>query len=149
MFNLHAIVNPIISILHPNSRITLYRSIGQVTTNGETKATYAAGISLEAQIQSESTEALNHANMVNLEEITRRVYLPSQAGASDRVSGIVRPVSRNGDLFQVDAGDAWYPGQWFLILGPIEDFSHAGWQCFRATMQVTPPDFSFSDWAQP
>ncbi len=140
--NLHTIANAAISVLHPNCKVTLYKSTGQKNVRGEIKATYAPGISLEAQIQPEGAQTLYHANMVGQEEVTRRVYLHSPAGASDRVAGIVRPVSRNGDFFQVDESDPWYPGQWFLILGPSEDYTKAGWECMRATMQTIPPEIT-------
>ncbi len=139
MMNLHAIVNPVIAQLHPNVGGTLYRSTGQVNVMGDIKQTYAPGESIQIQFQSEGPTVLNHVNKIGQEEVTRKLYLFSSDTMANRVAGIVRPETRNGDMIQIDAGAGWYAGTWWLVLGPVEDFSHAGWQCVRATMQVIPP----------
>lgn len=146
--NLHAVVNPIITTLHPNHAATLYRSTGQSNVKGVIKATYAEGEAISVQIQSESAETLAHANYVGQEEVSRRIYLFSTPGMADRVASIVRPIARNGDFLQIDASDPWYSGQWYLIHAIIEDFTVAGsgWSNVRATLQVKGPDFSGSDW---
>ncbi len=143
--NLHALVNPIIQALHPNISATLYRSTGQTNVRGEIKATYSEGVPVECQVQSEGTETLAHANLVGMEEVSRRCYLFSKASAADRVASIVRPISRNGDFLLMAPGEEWYSGQWFLVTAVIEDFSKAGgtgWMNVRITLQVIPPDLS-------
>ncbi len=145
--NLHQLVNPIISQYNPNVSATLYRSTGQANVKGELKATYAEGVPVECQIQSEGTETLAHANLVGMEEVSRRCYLFSKASAADRVASIVRPISRNGDFLLMSPGEEWYSGQWFLVTAVIEDFSRAGgtgWINVRITLQVTPPDPTIS-----
>lgn len=146
--NLHAIVNPVIATLHPNHSATLYRSTGQKNVKGVMQATYAEGESISCQIQSESAETLAHVNMVGQEEVSRRIYLFSTPGMSDRVASIVRPIARNGDFLQIDTADPWYGGQWYLVHAIIEDFTVAGsgWSNVRATLQVKGPDFSHSSW---
>jgi hypothetical protein len=144
--NLHAVVNPIISRLHPNARATLYRSTGQVNVKGVIGQSYAKGEAIEVQIQSEGPTTLNHINRVGQEEVTRKLYLFSPPDMAGRVAGLVRPETRNGDMIQISETEEWYAGQWFLVLGPIEDFTKAGWECVRAAMQVKAPDFSNSEW---
>ncbi len=148
MINLHAIANPIISQLHPNTAAMLYRSTGQKNVRGVVGQTYAQGEAIKCQIQSESATVLNHVNRVGQEEVTRRLYLFSDESMTGRVAGIVRPETRNGDMIQIGPGESWYSDTWWLVLGPIEDFSRAGWQCVRATMQVKAPDFSLSEWPE-
>lgn len=144
--NLHGIVNPIISTLHPNVSATLYRSTGQRNIKGKIVQTYAEGEGIQAQIQSEGPTVLNHANKVGQEEVTRKLYLFSDDSMAGRVAGVVRAEARNGDMINIDSDESWYAGTWWLVLGPVEDFSRAGWQSVRATMQTIEPDFSYSDW---
>ena len=138
--NLHGIVNPIIAMLHPNIPATLYRSTGQKNVRGTVKPTYAEGELIQVQVQSEGPTTLAHVNKVGQEEVTRKMYLFSDHGLTSRVAGIVRPETRGGDMLRLD------DETWWLVLGPVEDFTRAGWECVRATMQVKGPDFSGSDW---
>ncbi|MDR2947121.1 MAG: hypothetical protein LBV79_10295 [Candidatus Adiutrix sp.] len=146
MLNLHSIVNPLISRLHPNVAATLYRSTGQKNVKGTISQTYAVGEAITVQAQSEGPTTLNMVNKVGQEEVTRKLYLFSDDSMTGRVAGIVRPETRNGDFIQIGPDERWYAGTWWLVLGPVEDFSRAGWQCVRATMQVKGPDFSKSEW---
>ncbi|MDL2315507.1 hypothetical protein LJC59_00290 [Desulfovibrio sp. OttesenSCG-928-A18] len=92
------------------------------------------------QIQSEGATALYHADRVGMEEITRKLYLFSASGLRERVAGIVRPMSRGGDMLQLE------DGTWWLVDAVIEDFTRSGWASVRATLQVRAADFSASDW---
>ncbi len=142
-WNLHSIVNPIIQTLHPNVSAALYRSTGQTNVKGEIKATYAEGVPVECQIQSESAETLAHANLVGSEEVSRRFYLFSSQTNTDRVASIVRPIARNGDFIHIGDTGGWYANSWWLCTAIVEDFTRAGslgWSCVRCTLQVTPPD---------
>lgn len=139
--NLHAIVNPVISGLHPDVSAMLYQSTGQSTgSGGQVKATYAAGIPIIAQPQSEKASELFHADKVGQENISRKFYLNSESNAESLVTGIIRPLGRNGDLFQIGSTADWFSGTWWLIDELIEDFSRSGWVAVRATLQANAPD---------
>ncbi|MDR0339548.1 MAG: hypothetical protein LBH65_04655 [Desulfovibrio sp.] len=142
--NLHAIVRPAINALHPDIKATLYQSIRQATCpDGGVKSIYAPGVSITAQMQSEGPGALYHADRVGMEEVGRKFYLFSTPELEKRVAGIVRPLSRGGDVFQLD------DQTWWLVDAVLEDFTRSGWASVRATLQVKPPDFSASEWHTP
>lgn len=147
--NLHAVVRPVISALHPEVGATLYRSTGQITgAAGGVKSIYAPGIGISAQMQSEGPTTLFHADRVGMEEVNRKFYLFCAPELDKRIAGIVRPLSRGGDVFQL-ADQTWW-----LVEAILEDFSRSGgpgrsgWASVRATLQVVPPDFSHSHWWQ-
>jgi hypothetical protein len=138
MINLHALVNPVISALHPNVPGTLYPSTGQtLAADGKAQPAYdTAGRPVSAQMQSEGANTLYHADRVGMEEVSRKFYLFSSADLSTRVAGLVRPLSRGGDLLRLD------DGTWWLIDAVLEDFTRSGWVSARATLQVDPPAFA-------
>lgn len=156
--NLHAIVTPAIRSLHPEVTATLYRSTGQTTgAGGGVKSVYAPGVDVSAQMQPEGGSALFHSGRVGMEEVSRTLYLFSPPEPAVRVAGIVRPLSRNGDMLQLkeggllgDAGGEAPPAKesetWWLVEAVLEDFSRSGWVSVRATLQVNPPDFTYSGW---
>ena len=132
--NLHSVVRPAISALHPETSATLYQSTGQaVGAEGDVKSAYAPGLSVSVQMQSEGPTALFHTDRVGQEEISRKLYLFSEPDLAQKVGGVVRPLGRGGDLLQLD------DGTWWLIDATIEDFSRSGWVCVRATLQVEAP----------
>ena len=135
MINLHAIVNPVISSLHQNIPATLYRSTGMtLLPEGQSQPVYDPnGLPVEAQVQNEGADTLFHADRVGQEEVSRKMYLYSSADLATRVAGIVRPLSRTGDMMQLDNGT------WWLVNAVLEDFTRSGWVSVRATMQVNPP----------
>ena len=142
--NLHGIVRGAIAALHPEVLLTLYQSTGQVTApGGVVKSVYARGVAVAAQMQSEGPTTLFHADRVGQEEVSRKFYLFSNPELDRRVAGIVRPLSRTGDMLELE------DNTWWLVDGVIEDFTRSGWACVRATMQVKPPDFTYSDWFTP
>ena len=144
MINLHGIARQSINAIHPDVNATLYQSTGQgVGNNGSIRAKYARGIKITAQMQSEGQDALYQADRVGMEEVTRKFYLFSSSDLKKRVTGIVRPLSRNGDMLRLE------DGTWWLVDAVLEDFTRSGWASVRATMQVNPPDFTGSDWYKP
>lgn len=134
--NLHGVVRGAIETLHPSVAATLYRNTGQRTdASGRIRAAYAEGESVAVQMRSEGATSLFHTDKVGQEEVTRKLYLCSASGPRTRVAGIVRPLSRGGDMLQMA------DGTWWLVEGTLEDFSRSGWVCVRATLQVRGPDF--------
>ncbi|MDR3037879.1 MAG: hypothetical protein LBV21_01070 [Candidatus Adiutrix sp.] len=154
--NLHGLVRGAISAIHPEVPATLYQSQGQTTgPGGEIRPIYAPGRAVSTQMQSEGPSVLAQVDRVGQEEVSRKFYLFSDPEPGQRVAGIVRPLSRNGDMLHL-AEAAEEPGQicphasgWWLVEATIEDFSRSGWVSVRATLQVKPPDFSGSDWWTP
>jgi len=171
--NLHSLVRGAINSVHPEVKATLYRAAGQVNgPGGEIKPIYAPGEAITVQVQSEGPSVLAQVDRVGQEEVSRKFYLFSEPGPSRRVAGIVRPLSRGGDMILLgpeapdpqvadqSSGSATEPGAdttpagpgpgvtpgWWLVEAVIEDFSLSGWASVRATLQVKAPDFSYSPW---
>lgn len=139
--NLLDIARGAINSMYPDISVTLYRNMGQsIGPDGAMHPIYAEGIAVLAQMQSEGGDVLYHAGRVGQEEAGRKFYLNSAHDNATRVAGIVRPLSRGGDMF------SFADGTWWLVNAVLEDFTLAGWVCVRATLQINPPDFSSSDW---
>lgn len=145
--NLHGIVRGAINTLHPDVMVLLYRTTGQtVITGGQPKAIYAPHVTVYAQMQSEGAATLAHTDRIGSEENDRKFYLYSRPELTERIGGIIRPLSRGGDIFQIATGENWFAGTWWLVTATTEDFTRSGWVNVRATLQVNPPDFTYSDW---
>lgn len=134
MINLHAIVRPAVTAVHPDEAATLYRSTGMTNVKGEVKAVYAAGVFVKAQIQSLSDDKLFHAGRTGQNNTTRKAYLFADAGTMEKPAPIVRPLSRTGDMLR--RAD----GTWWLVESLLEDFSHAGWVCVGIVLQTKAPE---------
>jgi hypothetical protein len=132
--NLHAMVRGAISALHPEVKATLYQSVGQIVlADGSIKSRYAPGQPISVQMQSEGAEALFHSDRVGMEEENRKFYLFSESAPDRRVAGLVRALSRGGDMLQLE------DGSWWLVEAILEDFTLSGWASVRAVLQVNPP----------
>lgn len=143
MINFHAIVNPVISVLHPNEEnVLLYRSMGKQNIRGEIKTVYAPAEMVIAQIQSLSDDKLYHSGATGQNDISRHAYLFSSTATAEKPASIIRPLARTGDMLQ------FQDGTWWLITACKEDFSRAGWVNASITLEVNPPDFSASGWYQ-
>lgn len=131
--NLHAIVRTSIPAVHPDEGVTWYRSTGQTPSDwGQVVRSYAAGIPLVAQVQSEGDAALFYSNRAGENSIVRKFYL--MADPATPPASIVRPEARSGDFLRRRDGRFWY------VDAVLEDFSaNAGWACVRATIQDTIP----------
>jgi len=171
--NLHSLARGAISSVHPEVPATLYRAAGQVVgPGGEARPIYAPGEAISVQAQSEGPGVLAQVDRVGQEEVSRKLYLYSEPGQGRRVAGIVRPLSRGGDMIFMRPGQSPSPESstilpvrrgnpkralrpptmvqaaawWWLVEAVIEDFSLSGWVSVRATLQVKAPDFSSSPW---
>lgn len=136
--NLHHLVRNAIPSVHPDETITLYASSGQVNDRGRVTPIYAAPVRVKAQIQSESDSTLNHAGRMSLNTETKKAWFYGTPGQFP--AGIVRPLSKNGDMVKRE------DGTWWLVTGVLEDFSSVGWVSVRLVLQVKEPDFSASAW---
>ena len=131
--NLHAVVRSVIPAVHPDETVTWYRSTGQTAADwGQVTRSYATGVQLVAQVQSEGDAALYYANRAGENSIVRKFYL--MADASTPPASIVRPEARGGDYLRRRDGRFWY------VDAVSEDFSaNAGWVCVRGVLQDTIP----------
>ena len=65
MLNLHDIVRPVIGANYPDQELTYYRSLGQTVNNeGVAVSSYAAGVPIMGNFQSEGDAALHYAGLV-------------------------------------------------------------------------------------
>ena len=110
-----------------------YRSTGQAESGyGLVTRSYAAGVALVAQVQSEGDAALYYANRAGENSIVRKFYL--MASEATPPASIVRPEARGGDFLRRRDGRFWY------VDAVLEDFSaNAGWVCVRGVLQDTIP----------
>ena len=131
--NLHAVVRPVIPVVHPDESVTWYRSTGQQASGyGLVTRSYAEGVPLVAQVQSDGDAALYYANRAGENSIVRKFYL--MADASTPPASIVRPEARSGDFLRRRDGRFWY------VDAVTEDFSaNANWVCVRGVLQDTIP----------
>lgn len=137
MMNLHAIVRGAIPALHPDETVTLRQSVGQRNIRGRIVPVYARAQTVTAQIQSLGSDDLRHAEAVNLTQRDRKAYLFAPAPTTPP-AGIIRPLSRNGDMIQ--RAD----GSWWLVTAMLEDFTASGWVCVGMVQQLEGPDLSAS-----
>ena len=133
MMNLHAIARGAVQTLHPEETVTLYQSSGQTNARGVISPTYEAAQTVQAQIQSLSTDALANAEDTAQTGQTRKAYLFGPPVTSLVPQGVVRPLARSGDMIR--RAD----GTWWLVTGMMEDFSASGWVCVQITQQVEGP----------
>lgn len=131
--NLHAVVRSVIPAVHPDEAVVWYRSTGQQAVDwGQVTRSYASGVQLVAQVQSEGDAGLYYANRAGENSIIRKFYL--MADASTPPASIVRPEARSGDFIRRRDGNWWY------VDAVSEDFSAtAGWVCVRGVLQDTIP----------
>ena len=130
--NLHKIVRGAITTLHPDETVTIYRGVGQQNVRGEITPEYEI-FTAQAQIQSLSDEKLFHSGLTGQNNIARTFYMHSAESTIEKPSGVIRPLSRPGDMIQ--RAD----GTWWLVTTVKEDFSASGWVNVGAEMQVKPP----------
>jgi hypothetical protein len=131
--------------VHSYEPIHWYRCTGQENTGGKMRPIYAEGVLLQVQTRTASDAALNHADMVGMNDITRQFYINNIAAVDARmgsetgnVNGLARQDGKGEDMLL-------YRGQWWKVVAVVEDFTVMGWVQVRAVMQTVPPDFSASD----
>lgn len=134
MINLHHIVRSVIPILHPDEQVYLLLSKGMSNNRGIVSPVYEAPISVGAQIQSYTTDDLIALNEEMRKENLRKAYLYSDTPQGLVPEGILRSLSRGGDLiYRKD-------NTWWLIKSMMEDFSSSGWVSVGIVQQVTVDD---------
>lgn len=138
--NLHGIVRSVITAVHPDEDCTLYQSAGQKNALGVVTTVYNPPQAIKANWQPLDSQTLQHLERIGDTKASEQVFLYSNTDMP--VSGVQRvPVTRTGDIIKRWDGTYW------LITSVIEDWSARGWANVGVTEQVTPPDFSASDWS--
>lgn len=91
--NLHSIVSGAIGAVNPLTTISIQRSTGSTTLpTGKRMPTYAAPVSVLAQVQSLTADDLRQVDGLNLQGEMRAVYI------NGRSDGIIREDRLGGDL---------------------------------------------------
>lgn len=138
--NLHGIVRSVITAVHPDEDCTLYQSAGQKNVLGVVTTVYNPPQAIKANWQPLDSQTLQHLERIGDTKASEQVFLYSNTDMP--VSGVQRvPITRTGDIIKRWDGTYW------LITSVIEDWSARGWANVGVTEQVTPPDFSASDWS--
>lgn len=138
--NLHGIVRSVITAVHPDEDCTLYQSAGQKNVLGVVTTIYNPPQAIKANWQPLDSQTLQHLERIGDTKASEQVFLYSNTDMP--VSGVQRvPITRTGDIIKRWDGTYW------LITSVIEDWSARGWANVGVTEQVTPPDFSASDWS--
>jgi hypothetical protein len=99
--NLHAIVNPIVAAINPNFVGTIQVSTGYVTDADfvqQPQYTVVSGVAM--QVQALTAKELAQISSMNIEGLTRGVYLYGD------IEGIVRKNMKGGDVLTFN-GNAW------------------------------------------
>lgn len=132
MLNLHSVARGAVSALHPEETVALYQSTGQSNVLGRLTPVYAPAQTVQAQIQTLSPDELAHFEAASRTKVIRKAYL--FASVSLPPAGIIRPLSRTGDV--VKRAD----GTWWIVSAVLEDFTASGWVCVGVTQQVEKPE---------
>lgn len=132
--NLHKIVRGAINFNFADQRLKIFRSLGQENINGVITAIYEPPETILGNFQSEGDTALAHAELAGQNTIIRKLYLSAPPDWKTKPYSLFRPLARTGDFLQDEDGN------WWLVTSVLEDFSHAGWESLRCTMQQTEPE---------
>lgn len=123
--NLHGIAGPVVAAVNPNFPVSLQASTGStVGADGTPTPTYAAAVSVLAQIQPMTARDLQQLEGVNLGGVKWKAYLYGE------VDAVVRPESEGGDLITISSGR--HQGTW-LVVQVLEQFPD--WCCAAIVQQ--------------
>lgn len=124
--NLHSVANECIDELNSNVTAAWLASTGEITNpDGTVAPTYATAITVTVQQQALDTQALRHAERLNLQGTLSVIYLNGQAAA------VVRLTQQGGDKFVI-AGQTW------LVVAVPEGWRGPGWSSAIVQLQVLP-----------
>lgn len=107
--NLHGIVSPIIAAVNPMIPATLLVSTGfDSLPGGKREPTYAAPVTVRAQVQSLSYRDLTMIDGLNLNGVRRAIYLYGKVQGVNRAEGV------GGDLVIIASGVS--AGTWLVAM---------------------------------
>lgn len=139
--NLHNIVRGPIQAVTKDVEATLYVMSGkqQVQPRGDKLPVYYPGVAVKIQVQSLSSDAIQHLESIEIATTVRRMYLYATDDLKSRPWAAWRPLGRTGDYVQDDKG------VWYRVDAVLEDFSREGWVSLQATMMTTPVSLILED----
>ena len=120
--DLHGLVRQTIAAVNSETQVSLYQSIGAITSLDGSQAPQYSATTAGAQVQALSTKDLQHMNSLNITGIMRKIYLEGPQWSS-----VVRADLRGGDIF-VFGGYTW------LVSSVIE--SWPDWSAVVVTQQA-------------
>lgn len=134
--NLRALANALTSLVHPNEQITFYKANGQVNNKGVITPVYEPPLVVMGNIQPLDTNTLKYLLAIGDTKTSAQAFLNLAASSTTRT-----PTLGGGDIL------AREDGTWWLVTQVLEDWDADGWCNVGITLQVTPPDFSASEWS--
>lgn len=121
--NLHGIVRGAINAVNPDVAVVVLKSTGWTdASDGEQVPTYAAPVTVMAQVQPLTSQQLKQVDNLNQSSTYRNFYL------SGDFSGHERATSKGGDKIQHD-------GKLWLVDSQPEAWA-TGWTLVRGVLQV-------------
>ena len=135
--NLHHVVRGAITAVHPDEPVKWYQNNGAQNVGGILKPAYTFVASVPAQVQSESDDALAHADRAGMNTDTVRAYLYFDDATPP--PNLDRFKAKGGDIFQRADNSYW------LVTALIDNFSDVGWLCVRAVRQVNAPEIEVNE----
>lgn len=123
--NLHGIVSGPISAVNPMQAATLRTSTGStIALDGTPTPSYAAPVTVTAQVQDLSNRDLRQIEGLNLQGSMRKIYLNGE------VDAIIRVSSKGGDLLTLSDGNVYLTARvieqwpdWCSIVAVLQDGS--------------------------
>lgn len=130
--DLRLLANSVTQNVNPNISAVLISNQGYTTDASGKRTPVTTSTNVTIQVQAISSELIRHSDALNIEGVTRSVYLYQQA------QGAVRATAQGGDIlsFPLTFGG---PNRNWLVTQVIEDFhsSDPQWSHVIVTLQQT------------
>lgn len=105
--NLHGLVSGVIGAVNPHIDVSLQRSNGYTTAaNGSRTPTYDTTVVGPGQVQALGPQDLKHMEKLNIQGVTRKVYLYGNW------MGVVRSDNKGGDVLTFPQVPAYAGQEW-------------------------------------
>jgi hypothetical protein len=127
MVNVRALANNITSGINPNISVTLRAfQAYSVLPSGKATPSYAAAVTVVAQVQALSKREIQHLDAMNISNCERGIYINGQLQAFDRLA------QSGGDFL-------FFENQWWRVDAILEGWTTAGWCRAALTRQMSGP----------
>lgn len=129
--NLHGVVSNVIAAVNPTIRVTWRSNVSYSTNADFSRAPSYVDSLVPAQIQHMQFDDLKQIEGMGIQGLRRKLYL------FGNVNGMVRTLSKGGDLVVFPDGSTW------LVAMVLETYGHGvsgqrGWCSVACTLQDTP-----------
>lgn len=129
--NLHGIVRPAITTVNPDTAVPWLKSTGYTTNAaGDRIPSYAAPVTIQAQIQAATSDDLEHVAGISQQGDYRAVY------CYGKIAGIDRPDQTGGDVLQFPEIPGGTVRDWLVVKG---DEQWPDWCRVIVRLQTSPP----------